>query len=289
LPSVWLLNLDADHELARPLGYAPTDAVRARVESLREQVRADLFEAGDIELVPGSSSPTEVRGLPGRAWCMTPRARRLLAEAGAIPVEVPPLDVLQRVNARSFAHALQPANGQSICTDATDELVRFLDAAEAETQWLAKRAHGMAGRGQRRLAAGPLSRADAQWLAKSCAAGSVLIERRRELVLECIVHGELAADGELYLGPVLEQRCDAQGAWIENRASPPIDQEELRLLTDAAVLAARALSTVGYFGPFGLDSYAWLEGGERRWNPFSDLNARFTMGWRRDGLRRHLD
>jgi len=171
VPSVWFLNLDADHELARPLGYAPTDSVRARVDAWRGLVRGDLFEPGDIELMHGTPLPPEARGWPGRAWCMTPRARRSLSTAGA-----------------------------------------------------------------------------------------------------------------LRLGPVYEQCCDPHGAWLENRPAPALSPEELQRLHDAAVLAAEALDAAGYCGPFGLDSYAWMQGEERRWHPLSDLDARYTMGWRSSEL-----
>lgn len=286
MPSVWLLNLDADHELARPLGYTPTDAVLARVEVLRPRVRADLFEPGDIECLPGRPLTREARGMSGRAWCMTPRARKLLLAVGATPVESPALEVLQRVNARAFAHRLVERDETSVCSSVPAELEAFLERAPSGTEWLAKRAHGMAGRGQRRISAGSLTLPDAQWLARSCEQGGVLIEARRELELECIVHGDLGASGGLWLGPVLQQRCDAFGAWMENRPDPPISPAERDALSESAELAARALVAAGYFGPFGLDSYAWIESGERRWNRSSDLNARYTMGWSRGLLHR---
>jgi hypothetical protein len=284
VPAVWFLNLDADHELARPLGYSPSKDVLARVAALRARVRADLFADGDLELVDGAALPTRSADNVGRAWCMTPRARKLLTAAGATPVDSPSLAVLQRVNSRAFAYALLAERDESICSDDPERLRDFVLAAPKGTRWLAKRAHGMAGRGQRRLTAGELDAPDLQWLAKSCAAGSVLIERRRELCIECVVHGEVDTRGEVRLGPVFEQRCDAQGAWLENIAQPAISAQEREHLLAASLLAARALFGAGYFGPFGLDSYAWIESGERRWNPLSDLNARYTMGWRRDQL-----
>ncbi|MCA8978489.1 MAG: hypothetical protein H6831_06565 [Planctomycetes bacterium] len=284
VPSVWFLNLDADHELARPAGYAPTAAVLARVDALRARVREDLFEDGDVELVPGVDLPAAARGLEGRAWCMTPRARKLLTAAGADPVASPALEVLRRVNSRSFAYALTDREEGSLCSDDPRVLQDYLRAASAGTQWLAKRAHGMAGRGQRRLAGGALSAADSQWLAKSCELGAVLVEPRRELELECVVHGEVGRDGTLRLAPVLQQLCDEFGAWLENVPDPPLDDVERAALSAAAAQAGRALAAAGYFGPFGLDSYAWREAGRRRWNPLSDLNARYTMGWSRHGL-----
>lgn len=286
MPSAWLLNLDADLELAAPRGYQPTADVERRMAALRARVRADLFESGDIEIEAGSRLQAADRGLAGRAWCMTARARKLLLAAGAQPIDSPSVEVLQRVNARSFAFELNGDKDPAICSSAPQALADFLDRAPTGSEWLAKRAHGMAGRGQRRLRAGTQSAADRHWLVRACASGSVLVEPRRQLDLECTWHGELSRTGELYLGPVLGQRCDAQGAWIANIPDPPITTDEGDLLLDAAKRCAFALREAGYFGPFGLDAYAWIEDGERRWNTISDLNARYTMGWTRSPCMR---
>jgi hypothetical protein len=43
---------------------------------------------------------------------------------------------------------------------------------------------------------------------------------------------------------------------------------------------AEALIRAGYFGPFGIDGYRWKdEHGTLRFNPRTDINARYSMGW----------
>ena len=52
-----------------------------------------------------------------------------------------------------------------------------------------------------------------------------------------------------------------------------------------ALLAAfddtsRGLREAGYFGPFGVDAFAWEdELGARRFQPRCEVNARYSMGW----------
>jgi len=282
-PSVWFLNLDADLELARPRGYAPTAAVLARMRTERARARG-LLAPGDFELEEGEPLPSAAHGLPGRAWCMTPRAERALRAAGALPISAPALEVLQRVNARAFAHGLGCDPGDGLCTPDPAQVLDRIASAPAGARWLAKRAHGMAGRGLRRIDAGAVTDADRSWLARACTDGAILLEPRRELVLECIVHGELDQDGGLRLGPVCEQVCDEHGAWKATTPTSTLEGEEAELLYGTAKTAARALADAGYHGPFGVDSCAWQVGGRRCWRPLSDLNARHTMGWRRDRL-----
>ena len=41
-----------------------------------------------------------------------------------------------------------------------------------------------------------------------------------------------------------------------------------------------ALREAGYFGPFGIDAFRWLDvNGARRWNPRGEINARYSMGF----------
>jgi hypothetical protein len=55
---------------------------------------------------------------------------------------------------------------------------------------------------------------------------------------------------------------------------------ERKTLCDVAERTAHALAEAGYFGPFGIDAFRWRdEGGVLHFNPRSDLNARYSMGW----------
>jgi hypothetical protein len=43
---------------------------------------------------------------------------------------------------------------------------------------------------------------------------------------------------------------------------------------------AQALLEAGYFGPFGIDAFRWVDrAGVERFNPRCEINARYSMGW----------
>ena len=253
MATAWVLNLDADLELARD-GYAPTDRVLATMRPHVERARA-LLAPGDVLVGEG-----DVRGMPGRAWCPTPRALDLLVRAGANPEPHPSLAILRRVNSRAFCASL----GQTLsgAVFATDE-----DAAIAAIRpnTRLKRNFGMAGRGHRVV--DRVDEATRAYLRAAMREGGVQIEPNLKIEREFARHGFLAADGTLTLGVPVAQRCDAHGQWLstEQTDSVPIDIEPV----------AEALRREGYFGPFGVDGFEF-EGGVQ---PRSEINARYSMGY----------
>jgi hypothetical protein len=101
----WVLNLDADVELAHRTRYEPSRRVRDAIRAHAERLAAVLLLPGDV-LVDDVSTPLSARGLPGVAFCPTPRAVSLLRRAGAEPEPHPSVDVLRAVNSRAFASSL---------------------------------------------------------------------------------------------------------------------------------------------------------------------------------------
>src|SRR4051812_13097270 len=101
----WVLNLDAEEELARPAGYSPSRAVLARCLALSESLRPLL---GPGDLVIAQNAPPSLQGgnYVGRAWCPTPRALQTLSRAGVRPPPAPGVEVLRKVNHRAFCAAL---------------------------------------------------------------------------------------------------------------------------------------------------------------------------------------
>ena len=103
-----------------------------------------------------------------------------------------------------------------------------------------------------------------------------------ELRGDFALHGHLSPSGALVLGEPTRQVCDANGAWLESAPASPGDLEpnERAALEDAGREAAEALWSAGYFGPFGIDAFRWLEpGGALRFHPRCEVNARYSMGW----------
>jgi hypothetical protein len=290
LRHAWLLNFDAEDELARPAGYTPSRAMLERCAALAPHVRA-LLGPDDVVLAetPTVTTPSRTGGMlaefNGRAWCPTPRALRALRAAGAQLRSTPPLPVLQAVNHRKFSADLGQTLPGACFALTPDEVARALAGPSPTGQWLLKRPYGYAGRGRLKLdpaRPGDLDRAQA-WIQASLRSGEglqvePLAARRGDFAL----HGHLRPEGGVVLGEPTCQRCDDTGAWLgSTRAAPgDLSSAERTALLEHAGLAAAALHRAGYFGPFGVDAFRW-EGpsGERRFNPRCEINARYSMGW----------
>ncbi len=295
-PRIWVLNLDADLELARPASYQRRRAVAQQIE--RSIPRASgLLSPGDLLLSPGEAVPESASGLRGRAFCPTPQALEQLTAAGARIPAHPALHVLRRVNHRAFCARLGQGLPMADFLDSEEALVGHMKQEDQGYGWLLKRAFGVAGRGQRRIAGGVLSLADQAWISASLRSGAqqdqlprgLQIEPRVEILREFVVHGLLSKRGRLALAPPMLQRCDSSGAW---QATLAASAEELceqwrGALEEEARRTGQALAAEGYFGPFATDGYTWRDrGGCTRLNARGEINARFTMGWRATHLRR---
>lgn len=279
--AAWVLNFDADMELARPRDYAPK---RALIERFGMYIPKLLELIGPSAVVISECSRERFQG-PGRAWCMTPRARKLLLASGAEPVAAPSLSVLQTVNNRAFSAALGQTLEGARFVRSVGEVLETLCQAAPNAVFLAKRAFGFSGRGHKRL--GLLSAreggADHAWILASFKAGHGLslepfVRRSDDFGL----HGYLSRSGELVLGEPTQQVCNAFGAWQASVRAKALDLEagERDALLEEAQKAAKALWAAGYFGAFGVDAFRWVdEGGRRYFNARSEINARYSMGW----------
>jgi hypothetical protein len=281
----WVLNLDADLELAAGAGYTPPGRV---LEAMVPHVArlAPLLLGPDDVLVREASPSDTARGLPGRAFCPTPRALALLRAAGAEPEPHPSFEILRRVSSRAFSAALgSTIPGAELVTDVTRAraLLESAPLADIAVRWRMKRAFGMTGRGQRVVAPGRVSDADLAFLGKAVREGGVQIEPNVTIEREHAIHGHLGQDGTLRLGALVLQRCDARGAWLATEPftgqTPDDEALEVRLREEAGRVAS-ALGAAGYFGPFGIDAYLYRAAdGSSRLQPRSEINARYTMGF----------
>jgi hypothetical protein len=276
----WVLNLDADDELRNPLGYAPPAATARRTEALIPHLRG-LVREGDVVL---GHAPQPLRGaFVGQAWCPTPRALALLQEAGARIPATPPLDVLRRVNHRGFCAGLGQTLEAARWVESLDELRDHIATHRASSEWVLKRAFGFSGRGSRRLRAPEPTQQDLEWIAATFRRepGMQLepwVIRERDFV----IHGYIEASKRVHWGCPTVQECNEKGAWVHTR--PVLESElsasEHETLHSVAASTAQALVDARYFGPFGIDAYRWVDdAGVRRFNPRSEVNARYTMGW----------
>lgn len=276
-PRAWLLNFDADEELARPDGprkLPPSRALACRL--LR--ARALLVPRGDRLIDEPGPAPTRVL-----TWMPTRRALALLHARGLPVPSAPTFPILRVANSRRFSAALGAGPAGTRWVESEDDARHVLATGD---HFLLRTAHGFAGRGRwfgQRDDPTTL-RFIQNALDKD---GGLEIAPRVSIELEVAMHGFLAADGALTLGRPTRSHVDAQGQW--RRTSMLRDElsvAELDALADATERAATALRTLGYFGPFGVDAFRAREAG---FCPLSEINARYTMAWGRGMSGRRVD
>lgn len=273
----WMLNLDAELELVRR-GYTPRVQLQEQLRHHGQRAR-DLLGAEDVLLEPGSPAPANLTGTIGRAWCPTPLAIATLRAAGVEPEPHPEATVLRRVNHRFFAHELGLGlPGQKYFRD---QLSLEALIPRAERPWLVKRPLAFAGRGQQRFY-GTISQAQRAWLEASLRHDGLLIEPLVRPTLELSLHGFVWRDGRSELGRICVQEVSYRGVF---RGVRPCETNELDADESAALLTqgarvASALAAAGYFGPFGVDAYRYTLDGASGFCALSEINARYTMGFR---------
>jgi hypothetical protein len=274
--SAWVLNLDAEYELEAPDAHTPSARTLQRMPELHRALAPLL---GPMDVVLGDEEAV-VGPCPGRAWCPTPRALRRLVKAGAMPVPAPDFAVLRRVNHRRFSAELGPTLPGARFVSTIEMLEEVLARESPTGQWLLKRPFGFAGRGRRRVARGPVDAAAMSWVHASFRAGDGLqVEPWVERIADYALHGFLSREGVTTLGQATRQRCDENGVWQKTEDADDLGPAEDAELRASALLASEALRGASYFGPFGVDAYRWRDGRTVRFNPRSEINARYSMGW----------
>ena len=281
----WLLNFNADEELESPASYRGLKD-EARYHQLATRLR-DL--TGDDEVVSPFRMPllaqapdvTEGEGRIGFAWMMTPYASRTLLAHGFLPTESPKLEVLSKVNARTFASRLGVDLPGATYGESVEEVLRSVSASGETGEWLLSRPFGYVGRGKRKVRAGLLSSADQSWIQASIERHGGLeitpwVKRDKDYAL----HGFVRKDGSFTVGELTEQACDANGQWSSTKRASDVAANIPRGIVSALEETAEALHRAGFFGPFGIDAFTWIDNaGRKRLLPRCEINARFSMGW----------
>ncbi|HEY5374451.1 MAG TPA: hypothetical protein VIK01_12255 [Polyangiaceae bacterium] len=271
----WVLNLDAELELARlDFAYVP------RLKLLRQlaqfgQGSRELLGPNDVLVQPGTAS---LSGFVGRAWCPTPLSLAQLAAAGASPEPHPDAGVLRRVNHRLFAFEVGGGLPEQQYFSERAPLEALL--RRGDKRWLLKRPLAFAGRGQMRFY-GAISDKQWSWLDVSLAQDGLIVEPLVTPTLELSVHGFIWRDGRYELGRPCVQQVTERGVFRGVRLAEPAElaPNELWALSERAEAVSKALIAAGYFGPFGIDAYRYERDGERGFCALSEINARYTMGF----------
>ncbi|MEP7049479.1 MAG: hypothetical protein ABJB12_03970 [Pseudomonadota bacterium] len=272
----WLLNLDAELELARlRYEYVPRQKLLRQLEEHGRGSRALLHE-GDTLVAPGSAPPGA--GFVGRAWCPTPRALAQFAALGVQAEPHPEAQVLRRVNHRLFAHEIGGGLPEQQYFTEREPLAALL--RRAARPWLAKRPLAFAGRGQMRFY-GPITEKQWSWLDVSLEQDGLIVEPLVTPTLELSVHGFLWRDQRCELGQVCVQQVTERGVFrgVRLALAHELSNAERTALLASAERVGRCLAAVRYFGPFGIDAYRYEVGSASGFCALSEINARYTMGF----------
>ena len=272
----WVLNLDAELELARPqFEYVPRQKL---LRQLAEYGQGSRALVGEQDVLLESDAKPPPSGFVGRAWCPTPRALAQFAALGIAPEPHPDADVLRRVNHRLFAHEIGGSLPAQQYFTEQEPLATLL--RRAERPWLLKRPLAFAGRGQMRFY-GPITEKQWSWLAVSLEQDGLIVEPLVTPTLELSLHGFVWRDQQFELGRVCVQEVTERGVFRGVRLAGPgeLSDAEHTAVSDSGVRVARALGEAGYFGPFGLDAHRYQVDGRIGFCALSEVNARYTMGF----------
>lgn len=276
----WLLNFDADEELARPEGprkLPTTPAIASRLV----RARVLLVPRGDTVL-PHAAGATRVL-----CWMPTRRALGVIRKLGLPAPAAPSFEVLRRVNSRKFSAQLGSGPDGTRWIGHEDELRRALDRGGS---WILRAAHGFAGRGRWPVST-PADESTMQFARASFARdGGVELAPRVAITLEAALHGFVAVSGALTLGVPTLSHVDAQGQWRRvSRVRGELAPGEDQALERAAEETGAALHAAGYFGPFGIDAFRYDGPHGAVFCARSEINARYTMAWGRGMAGQRVD
>jgi hypothetical protein len=209
------------------------------------------------------------------------------------PSPHPKLEIVARVNSREFTLLLEqelfPENRvepESVFCRTVDELTRWLETASAK-RWVAKGNHGHAGIGQHRF-----SLPDEKQLASPVLTriletqGGLVLEPEHRINVEfgCLFY--LQGNGTLS-GLKSHRLLSYSGGGFAGSLLTPNDAEfskwESKIGTAARQIGSK-LHQEGYFGPVGIDMYAWQDRDELLFRSLVDLNARCSMAYPVHGL-----
>ncbi|MEQ9319374.1 MAG: hypothetical protein RIF41_09440, partial [Polyangiaceae bacterium] len=275
----WVLNLDADRELAHPEGFNPRPKDLARAEAHHDALAALV---GDHRVVRPTDRQGSARGHEGICWCPTPWALAQLERVGAEPPPAPPLPVLQRVNHRAFCAALGPTLPGAVFTRSSAEALTVVSRPTPTGSWLVKHPFSFSGSGQLPIYGDRLTDGERERIERTIQKDGLQIEPRVERLADFAIHGEVVAGGDLRIGRPVIQTVTPRGTWQRSTVAGPEDlsTEERDALLAEGERVGEALRRAGYFGPFGVDAfrYRWWDD-QARFNPRCEINARYTMGW----------
>jgi hypothetical protein len=295
---LWVMNADAEHELAA--GYYRRLPTIARRNRRLTPYLLWLAAAGDAlvlerpwpdgvveEATRRQVTLVDPVGLGDqprrrlRPWAWTNSVVELGEALNARAVH-PPIEVVRRVTSKLFSHALegrlgiQPPGCQTVTS--IEELAAAVAglARGTRTPWVVKHPMGFAAR-ERVLGRGPvISDQVARWAARRLAgAGVLLVEPWFDVVREYGVQMHVARTGRVHVVGISDQRTNNAGAATGFWLGRKIEASTRQTLEATARAVGSALAAEGYWGPAGLDALEHRDG----LRPVLEINPRLTLGF----------
>jgi hypothetical protein len=286
----WWLNLDAAFELEQAGRYTPSPRVSERARELVPRM-GTLVLPEDVVL-DGSLGKQDLPHFQGLAFCNTPAALAALASLGFEPPPAPHVDVLRALTRRAFCARLGQTLPRAAYVTSLAELKAHIDTPCFTNEWLLKRDFSFAARERRRIRGRNLDASTLGFAKRSFALGQGLqVEPWLRRAADFAQHGYVCPGGAVLLSDPLLQHCDLRGAWQASEPLPSglLEDSERAALRHATWQAGEALAEAGYIGPFGVDAFRyWGENGQHAFQPRSEINVRFSMGYPRALLERAL-
>lgn len=286
----WWLNLDAPLELERLGRYNAGPRIQARALALRARMQT-LLSPADVVL-DGTLRAEELPGFQAIPFCPTPSAIDALSRLGFPAPPAPPAATLRELSRRAFAARLGQTLPGATYVTTLRELQEHVAEPSFSSEWLLKRDFSFAARERRRVRGGGLDLSTLGFAKRSFArAEGLQVEPHVQRSADFALHGYLTEQGTLLIGEPMLQHCDVRGVWQSSELLPTgaLTEAEREALTESARVAGAALRAAGYHGPFGVDAFRYRDAlGAQAFQPRSEVNVRFTMGYPRALLEHAL-
>ena len=244
---------------------APDDFERQRREDLDGKARAQL----ELELwTPAPVDPARLQ-LPWRPRLRTgtpPRADLAWADPAA-----------RAANDRRLAHHVVAQHGLAL---PGSRVITRVDDLELAGEWIAKLPWTAAGRDRCRGRGAPTpdQRTRLERLLAVC--GALVVEPWCERIVDVGVCATVDPHGVVTAHPPHGLLTDPRGGFLGiDLAGARLEPGEHAQLAAMVAAAGAAISGTGYAGRFAIDAFAYRAGGERRFHPLCEINARTTFGW----------
>ena len=130
----WILNLDAERELAHPERSVDPFAALEQRPQLSNALAALV---GDDRIVTRNAPRADTRDAThGLTWCPTPSALAACARAGVAAPRAPSIDVLRRVNHRAFCSELGPTLDEAGFASTVEDALAWIARPSPSGSWI---------------------------------------------------------------------------------------------------------------------------------------------------------